>query len=340
MPCRRHFRVVAAGDRVHRCGRVLPYRARRRHRVLGNVREVAQYRAIRNADRRQPRARRARANPFARVHIEPPDRSRRAFRRHHRAGRDQCAHMAVPIHARGLFREAGTTRGGESPRKQRARRMAPRPYDPSHRRHRDLRLGAAVLRAVQHALHLYGHWLALDQPIYRHHAAHSYGCRRFRRRRAVRSAQGALPGHRHVLDDAALSRRDARGGGRRAVRCRRGRLLPGLGRVHDVLYRGVRLDCTVPARPRPVVQHGASAQQRDRHRDRRTRAAGDQPDKPHSRCRAAGPPDHRHQRAALRRRHAGFAAAPEGWRDVCSAGSRQTSGGSCTAPGNRGRAFR
>ncbi|WP_288578485.1 hypothetical protein [uncultured Senegalimassilia sp.] len=45
--------------------------------------------------------------------------------------------------------------GGESPRKQRARRMAPRPYDPSHRRHRDLRLGAAVLRAVQHALHLY-----------------------------------------------------------------------------------------------------------------------------------------------------------------------------------------
>ena len=324
---------------MHRCGRILPYRACRRHRVLGNVREVAQHRAVRDVDRRQPRARRARANPPARAHFESPSRSCRAFREHHRPRRDQRAHMAAPIRARSLFHATGTAQR-RPPRKQQIRRMAPRPHDPSYRRHRDLRAGAVVLRAVQHALHLYGHWLTLDQPIYRHHVAHSYGCRRFRRRRAVRSAQGALPGHRHVLDDAALSRRDARGGGRRAVRCRRGRLLPGLGRVHDVLYRGVRLDCTVPARPRPVVQHGAGAQQRDRHRDRCTRAAGDQPDEPYSRCRAAGPPDHRHQRAALRRRHAGFAAAPEGRRDVCSAGSRQTSGGSCTAPGNRGRAFR
>ena len=296
---------------MHGRGRVLPYRTCRRHRVLGNVREIAQHRAVRNADRRQPRARRARANPPARVHIEPSGRSRRAICGHHRPGSNQRAHMAAPIRTRRLFHATRTTQRKPS-RKQQVRRMASRPHDPSYRRHRDLRAGAVVLRAVQHALHLYGHWLALDQPIYRHHAAHPHGCRRFRRRRAVRSAQGALPGHRHVLDDAALSRRDARGGGGRAIRHRGSRLLPGLGRFHDVLHHGVRLDSAVPARTRPMVQHGASAQQRDRHRNRRTRAAGDQPDKPHSRCRAAGPPDHRHQRAALRRRHAGSAPAPEG----------------------------
>lgn len=288
---------------MHGRGRVLPYRACRRHRVLGNVREVAQHRAVRNVDRRQPRAWRARANPPARIHIESSGRGRRAFREHHRPRRDQRAHMATPIRARRFFRTAGTAQR-QAPRKQQVRRMAPRSYDPSHRPHRDFRLGAAFLRAVQHALHLYRHWLALDQPIHQHNAARPDGSRRLRRRRAVRPAPGALPGHRHVLDDAALGRRNARGGGRRAVRCRRGRLLPGLGRVHDVLYRGVRPDSAVPARTRPVVQHGTSAQQRDRHRDRRTRAAGDQPDEPHSRCRAADPPDHRHQRAALRRRHA------------------------------------
>ena len=302
---------------MHGCGRILPYRACRRHRVLGNVREVAQHRAIRDVDRRQPRAWRARANPPARVHVEPSGRGRRAFRGHHRPRRDQRAHMATPIRARRLFRTAGTAQRQGS-RKQQVRRMPPRSYDPSHRRHRDFRLGAAFLRAVQHALHLYRHWLALDQPIHQHNAARSDGSRRLRRRRAVRSAPSALPGHHHVLDDATLGRRDARGGGRRAVRCRRGHLLPRLGRVHDVLYRGVRLDSAVPARTRPVVQHGASAQQHDRHRDRRTRAAGDQPDEPHSRCRAAGPRDHRHQRAALRRRHVGFAPPSEGWRSTCS----------------------
>lgn len=259
---------------MHGRGRVLPYRACRRHRVLGNVREVGERRAVRNVDRQQPRVWRARANPPARIHIEPSGRGRRAFREHHRPRRDQRAHMATPIRACRIFRTAGTAQR-QAPRKQQVRRMAPRSYDPSHRRHRDFRLGAAFLRAVQHALHLYRHWLALDQPIHQHHAARSDGSRRLRRRRVIRPAPGALPGHRHVLDDAALGRRNARGGGRRAVRCRRGRLLPGLGRVHDVPYRGVRLDSAVPARTRPVVQHGTSAQQRDRHRDRRTRAAGD-----------------------------------------------------------------
>ena len=296
---------------MHGRGRVLPYRACGRHRVLGNVRKVAQHHAVRNADRRQPRAWRARANPPARVHVESPGRSRRAFREYHRPRSDQRAHMAAPIRARRLCHAARTAQR-KPPRKQQVSRMASRSFDPTHRRHRDLRAGAVVLRAVQHALHLYRHWLALDQPIHQHNAARSDGSRRLRRRRAVRFAPCALPGYRHVLDDAALSRRDARGGGGRAIRHRGSRLLPGLGRFHDVLHHGVRLDSAVPARTRPMVQHGASAQQRDRHRDRRTRAAGDQPDKPHSRCRAAGPPDHRHQRAALRRRHAGSAPAPEG----------------------------
>lgn len=64
--------------------------------------------------------------------------------------------------------------------------------------------------------------------------------------------------------------------------------------------------------PDPVVQHGAGAQQRDRHRNRRTRAAGDRFDESRGSGRAADPPNHRHQRAALRRRHAGLASAPEG----------------------------
>ena len=111
MPCRRRFRILAAGDRMYGCGRVLPHRACRRHRILGNMRKVARHRAIRNAGRRQPRAWRARANPFARVHIEPPDRSCRAFRRHHRAGRARYAHMDVENSALRPFRMAGRTQG-------------------------------------------------------------------------------------------------------------------------------------------------------------------------------------------------------------------------------------
>ena len=111
MPCRRRFRILAAGNRVHGCSRVLPHRTCRWHRILGNMRKVARHRAIRNADRRQPRARRARANPFARVHIEPPDRGRRAFRGYHRAGRARYAHMDVKSSALRPFRMAGRTQG-------------------------------------------------------------------------------------------------------------------------------------------------------------------------------------------------------------------------------------
>ncbi|WP_367882421.1 helix-turn-helix transcriptional regulator [Adlercreutzia equolifaciens] len=230
--------------------------------------------------------------------------------------------MAVKKSALRPFRMARRTQG-RSHYKQQVRRMASRSYDPSHRRHHDLRLSAAVFRAVQHALHLYRHWLALDQPIHQRNAPHSDGRRRPCRRRAVRPALGALPGHRHVLDDAALGRRDARGGGRRAVRHRGSRLLPRFRRVHDVLHRGVHLDSAVPTRPRPVVQHGAGAQQRDRHRNRRTRAAGDRFDESRGSGRAADSPNHRHQRAALRRRHAGLASAPEGGHEAAERTGQQ-----------------
>ena len=117
----------------------------------------------------------ARANPPARIHIESSGRGRRAFREHHRPRRDQRAHMATPNTALAEFSAQREQTQRQAPRKQQVRRMAPRSYDPSHRRHRDFRLGAAFLRAVQHALHLYRHWLALDQPIHQHHAARSDG---------------------------------------------------------------------------------------------------------------------------------------------------------------------
>lgn len=176
VPCRRRFRILAAGDRVHGCGWVLPYRARRRHRVLGNVRKVAQHRAIRNADRGSHAL-----GVLAQIPLLE-------FTSNHLI---EAAVLSAGIIALGAinaricrpdarsrtFPHSGNN-AGEITSNARARRMAPRPYDPSHRRHRDLRLGAAVLRAVQHALHLYRHRLGPDQPIHQRDAPHPDGHRR------------------------------------------------------------------------------------------------------------------------------------------------------------------